>query len=188
MSNRQTDRLRAQPTQASIFIWTAADGCTGCFSSRPVQKGKGQRGAVHTARMDHLRGSARRYRRVGDAVCKVKQASLLKLKVLWERRTNAVIWKWKASFFVQPTTLHQVNPLHHPDISLAVVHSSIPSIKQLAPDSPAVVQAHLITGIVYFLALARAPNTKVNRPTRAHWPPQQTSGHHYCCLSPSTVS
>ena len=136
--------------------------------------------------MDHLRGSARRYRRVGDAVCKVKQASLLKLKVLWERRTNAVIWKWKASFFVQPTTLHQVNPLHHPDISLAVVHSSIPSIKQLAPDSPAVVQAHLITGIVYFLALARAPNTKVNRPTRAHWP-QQTSGHHYCCLPPSAV-
>jgi hypothetical protein len=76
-----------------------------------------------------------------SAKSKAKQASLLKLKVSWERRTNAVIWKWKASFFVQPTTLHQANPLHPTSHSL----SFIPSIKQLAPDSPA---AHLITAKV----------------------------------------
>jgi hypothetical protein len=104
-----------------------------------------------------------------------------------ERRTKAVIWKWKASFFVQPTTLHQAVPLHHPDISLAVIHPSPQSNSSLPTVRP-VVQAHLITAkVYYFLDLARAPNTKVNRPTRAHWP-QQTSGHHYCRLPPSAVA
>jgi hypothetical protein len=137
----QACRLQVQSTQASIFILTRPRMERMLQLAPHPERQRTARCCAH-ARMDHLRGSARWYRSIGDAVCKVKQASLLMLKV---RRRGETIWKWKASFFVQPTTLHGSDP------ASLDIHTSTritPSIKQLVPDSPAVVQAHLITAKV----------------------------------------